>query len=442
MLSLGRWLREYFNYFILRRIQVPLSQKFPLMKKFFDKYLIRNNVKKDLLFIKKYHKDKRKIVFFGLNDITKLYIKNIERIYPELLYGIIFYPEQPEPIDPKYKKYVKNLDELFYEDLDTFLLYAANNWEEIKIAGMLIENNVNRADIFHNGRTELLGGSTKKVEAYDPIIGYSRNEKDTPGFVVFANVNDEKDKNIFKIITLGGSTSDPYLSNIKSWSELLFEMLNNLNIPVKIYAGGVSGYTASQEALKLIRDGITLKPDLVLSYSGVNDVQSKLYDVEKHFFVRSYMPNIFKTLIKHRKIKNELQGDFVLTELNLGVENWENKAEFWIRCERTMHAVCEEFDIKFHAFLQPRFIRKYVLMYSLFDPKIIASDLFFDTVSTYIARGRGQLWLHDFTNIFNGSDELFYDFCHVYEKGNRIIAQKILPYVLEAIKIKEQNKEK
>ena len=39
-------------------------------------------------------------------------------------------------------------------------------------------------------------------------------------------------------------------------------------------------------------------------------------------------------------------------------------------------------------------------------------------------------------------NELFYDFCHVYEKGNRIIAQKILPYVLEAIKIKEQNKEK
>ena len=54
--------------------------------------------------------------------------------------------------------------------------------------------------------------------------------------------------------------------------------------------------------------------------------------------------------------------------------------------------------------------------------------------------GGDKSWLHDFRNIFGGSEEVFYDGCHVYEKGNKIIAQKMLPYVLDAIKAKNEKK--
>ena len=65
---------------------------------------------------------------------------------------------------------------------------------------------------------------------------------------------------------------------------------------------------------------------------------------------------------------------------------------------------------------------------------------FFENVSAFISQEGENLHIHDFTHIFDGHDDVFYDCCHVYEKGNRIIAQKILPFVLSAIENKNRRK--
>ena len=377
MLSLWRWIYEYFRYFTLKRISEPICIKFPKLGSFLKNYSAIHNIKKDLSFINKYHQDKRKIVFFGLNEVTKLYIDHIELTCPELLYGIIFYSEEHEKLETKYEHYTKTLDELFYENLDDFLFYVMNDWEYRKIEGMLIENGVKKSNIFRKGRRKEYLDGTLKIEAYDPILGYSRIGGEVPSFAVFSNADDQQNTDIFKIITLGGSTTDPYFSNIKSWSEYLFEMLKNLNIPVKIYAGGVAAYTVSQEALKLIKDGLNLKPDLVFSYSGMNDVPN-LYNVDNYFFIKRYMLKIFTPLIQKKMIKNEMQCKLLrITELALGVKGLETDADFWIKCEKIMHAVCNEFGIEFHAFLQPTIRQE--------AERIV----FFDAISTYIARGGG-----------------------------------------------------
>ena len=142
----------------------------------------------------------------------------------------------------------------------------------------------------------------------------------------------------------------------------------------------------SQKLLKLIRDGVILRPDLMLSYSGINDVRIDTYDVENHFFMRKFMADILFTLIKGGKIKNWLQININLKTLTFGIENWESKAEFWIRCERTMYAVCKEFGIKFHAFLQPKRVANRELFNGHTVSEIAFMNSFFDTISTYISR--------------------------------------------------------
>jgi hypothetical protein len=39
-----------------------------------------------------------------------------------------------------------------------------------------------------------------------------------------------------------------------------------------IVNGGTGGYSSNQELIKLIRDGLEFKPDIVISYSGINDM--------------------------------------------------------------------------------------------------------------------------------------------------------------------------
>ncbi len=446
ILSFRHWLAAFFRNYVKERIVKRLVNKFPKLIPVFEKYDIKRNAKKDIMYLKRFHADK-KIVFFGFNEFTEHYLKIIEHEAPEILYGVIldYNPDRSYKIDERYKKYVKKIDELFYEQPDSFLFYITDRQAHTKIEGTLVENGFSAVDIFKNGRRKIPQCSTRFINAYDPLLGYARNEDDHPGFAIFENKISDDENDVFKIAVLGGSTSDPYVENIKSWPETLCEMLKELKIPAKIYSGGVSSYTVSQEVIKLIRDCIVIRPDLILSYSGINDIPMLdngfgRYDVEAHPYIRDYMPDIFSKLIKHGKIKNTYMSMLPLTDLSLGVQNNKSKADFWIDCEKIMSLVCKGFNIEFHGFFQPvnkTLLTRDILFLYKNMPRI---NSFFENVSAFISQEGENLHIHDFTHIFDGHDNVYYDCCHVYEKGNRIIAQKILPFVLNAIENKNRRK--
>ena len=72
------------------------------------------------------------------------------------------------------------------------------------------------------------------------------------------------------ILTMGGSTTDAARGN-DSWPEELSKLLAKRGISATVVNGGTSGYSTNQELLKLLRDGLQFKPDIIISYSGVND---------------------------------------------------------------------------------------------------------------------------------------------------------------------------
>lgn len=129
---------------------------------------------------------------------------------------------------------------------------------------------------------------------YDPLLGYNlgTKNKDTAGFCIYGDMQNAK----FHILTLGGSTTDPSIYPFKCWSECLHDLLEEAGLSNAVICGGVAGYTSAEELFKLIRDGFSLKPDIVLNYSGGNDMQVE----EEYPYINFYMREIGEYLVQKR----------------------------------------------------------------------------------------------------------------------------------------------
>lgn len=275
---------------------------------------------------------------------------------------------------------------------------------------------------------------------YDPILGYNlgKSEYGIEGFRIFGDIHNAR----LRVLTLGGSTTDPYIYPFKSWSECLHEVLNSKGCSNVVICGGVAGYRSSEELFKLIRDGFAFKPDIVLNYSGFND----LY-LDEHPYINSYMRQISLSL-KTQKTQKTLHfnrhefdicwgqnGDFDGTV--------EETYAFWINNEKMIHAICEARQVRQITFLQPslfngwKIMSEYEQSYQL-NLVYIGQERFLATTFgerlrqfTLIAQndiGKYE-WVKDLSDIM-GDKDVYIDHCHVNEFGNQIIAENIANVVL------------
>lgn len=137
--------------------------------------------------------------------------------------------------------------------------YFCTNYNQFRKIEELLENyGVRKDNICVIGdASKFTGSGGAVIDVFDPLIGNTRVlEGELPGYVIFRDPDQTKTNDrAFRILTLGGSTSDPTTANVKSWSELLFDALRDMGIAVEIWAGGVVNYVAEQELKKLIREG-------------------------------------------------------------------------------------------------------------------------------------------------------------------------------------------
>ena len=109
-------------------------------------------------------------------------------------------------------------------------------------------------------------------------------------------------------------------------------------LSVKIFNGAIAGIGAHQEALKLFRDIQKLKPDLVLSYSGVNDFDS-WQDYSP--FVKDYQFEFLNQLFKDpispilpntiRCLQSVLGKEKKISGVHWGKKNYVDKKNKWIQ---------------------------------------------------------------------------------------------------------------
>jgi len=392
----------------------------------------------------------RSLLIYGIGEVAvnlKRYLA-LNGIHTDALIDDNLCGQKIEELD------VISLIDLVYMENGKYFVILARDDENYGLSRQKFLDMGLREDVDFTYFTEIPG--TNELFHYDVTLSFSRIRQTYQGFEVFGN---ESDADAIRIVALGGSTTECSLFYVKGWVRFLVDYLKEQGISAVVYGGGVSSYTSSQELLKLIRDVIPLNPDIVISYSGVNDLYSfpKPEDGERYrrpFITRfqmQFIQQILERLTKEVGIPvvnapswNQLGHSTVF----YGLKNNKTAAELWIDNERMMNALCEAFEIHFFGFFQPfRFNGSYQctplqeIIHSRRDltcvPTADGEKRWGESVKkdrdTIISEITKYSFLSDFSNIFDGQSEVFYDTTHVYENGNMVIARGIFNKILPCI---------
>ena len=185
--------------------------------------------------------------------------------------------------------------------------------------------------------------------------------------------------------------------------------------------GGAWGYPVETELVKFLRDVLPLKPDMVISYSGVNNLVAD----SQHPFCNVYQRQFYENASARSNIR----------PVTYGISREEDNFTQWLCSERIMKAVCEAFGIHFMSILQPLLGAKGT-EYSFEEKEIILNTIANNPSVDYMKRGKEfsesvkekvdeYTWLYNFSQILDGAEDIWIDKCHVNEKGNEIIAKEV-----------------
>ncbi len=285
-----------------------------------------------------------------------------------------------------------------------------------------------------------IGGYTDLLNSIDSLLTLNRVSETIPGFKIWGN-----DLNTYKIVVLGNSTSDPTTGNIKCWSELLYEKLMEKNYPIQVFCGAITGYSSTQEFLKLNRDVLNLNPNLVISFSGFNDVEGNS-TVEKFPFLHKYQKKFYDFLQTNPRLAPDSMYVRNVSNVTHGIPCLKKDFEIWVDNMRKMHAVCSEFHIDFVAFLQP--MVEFMGPEKSPEQERIIEEFYGDVDYTEVIRtetefcsgAKNEIYQYDYiidlSDMFQDDENVFYDTCHCNEKGNQKIADMIYKNIIKYVAYK------
>lgn len=329
----------------------------------------------------------------------------------------------------------ENLDNILYEEIDAMYVLVITRIDPFRKVSLLLDYGLSLEQIWILDLDKERG--TKGKECYDTLLGYTR-EDDWQGFTIFGN-RDSK----YKIMTLGGSTTDATCSGLRSWSELLYNKIKDIYPDISVWCGGMGGFVSGMELFKLIRDGICINPSMIISYSGFNDIY---HDYINILAPRDRMAYGYQVDILEKALKNGIIYSYnpkiKVSKVISGDNSAWNIAERWIENERMMKAVCEVNNIVFRSYFQPCRIYEEAIKEEPVDKDILEHygrlklrhDVIED-IHMFFFQWYGIIkeklkeeknsFITDLSNIFIHESNIYTDECHVYEKGNRIICNRI-----------------
>lgn len=248
-------------------------------------------------------------------------------------------------------------------------------------------------------------------ENADPLVGGSILYPD--GKLGWKRYGAEKQARI-KIMIVGGSTSsEVYMP--ENWISKLYYKLCADNIEVTIYNGAHTGNDIVIELLRILRDGYTLQPQIVISMSGVNNLCYKKY--ENQF-------NVERFIDARRKNGNNSAG-----------KN-ETLYSFWSRNLKVMRCIANFYGAQFFGFLQPMNIT--IDDMGLYEKTVYEMDGRSEGAKKFSQLANDEDGYINLMRLFEHQDEMFFDLCHYTEKGHEVIADKVYetikPTIMELIK--------
>lgn len=267
---------------------------------------------------------------------------------------------------------------------------------------------------------------------YDPVLGFNSSGSDEcPGYYILGG-DEDSGSSPKKIMILGGSSTDPGSFYIKSWTEFLHELLDANGFDVKLYNGAVTGYTGSQELIKLLRDFSALRPDCVITLSGINNNHL----VNGYPFMTDYQVKLGSSVDPGRlpTVNTKRLASFSVPRTP--AEGFD-KYGYWLNQQKTAHYYCAQYGVPYFCFLQPNLMSKDEEKLLPEEREYLANRSFMGrpglTPQGYreITVGFRRLvesnpdleWLFDLSDIYDQTKRSVYlDGIHVNEEGNRILS--------------------
>ncbi|MCM1154144.1 MAG: hypothetical protein NC489_15150 [Ruminococcus flavefaciens] len=362
-------------------------------------------------------KGDRKLVIYGTGE----YALKCYKILQMLGYEIAFFVSLTEIKTQIERKQVVSIYDLIYQPEEYYIYVCVKpvDYEKVtyELKSLGYRELYDYAPAWERGLDRI----------YDPHLGYIcitvESGKDYNGFYTVPANSDTKE---YRILILGGSTSDPWCTPVKLWCQFLWEICQEHGYNVEIIIGGTMGYASAQELEKLVRDGINLNVDLVISYSGANDI----FDRGEYPFLNLFQLDTCTIFDNKEKGLKSSRG--------LKRRNVDPYYE-WIQNERMMHGILNEFQIPFLAVYQPvlwsKGGKKYIdeitkeKMHRSTIVDIEGYEMAIKNANSARAKIKYDAenieWIYDFTTIFDNEPEVYVDVVHCTEKGNRIIAEKM-----------------
>jgi hypothetical protein len=252
---------------------------------------------------------------------------------------------------------------------------------------------------------------------------------------------------------LGGSTIWGYGVNDANTIPSLFSQIGNSKYSVSNL--GEPGYSAFQSTVFLMKylNIKNKKPDLIITYDGVNNSPTflpKLFSHPKELGINLIMKGVEKRKkfrlinLPNRqemlfKIKNKTISSFsndknssIITDLR----NKESAIELldsWLN----MKIICEANNVKFLCILQPNIYIGNPNTFNLngfeYYPQFSKHSYnYYDNIFVLLESSKYESLKENFINLGNSLDNVenvYIDYCHLSPKGNLIIAEKILSHL-------------
>ena len=283
-------------------------------------------------------------------------------------------------------------------------------------------------------------GSSFSGYDFDPLLGWSLKKEvlESTGFTVKKRILQlgKGNSSGITILITGGSTTD-LVMNKENWPVQLFNLFEERKLNATIYVASVGGYNSGQELLRLIRDGIELKPDIHISYSGANESNwpdyssaeaNQVYENTLRSFGSIIIPN---TVFLIRSGFSSLFTDQTILYKPYNKSNKSYQAyEFWIKNMKIMKGISEAYGYRFYGILQPVLGMTYDQPHQPFihHPGILDNlNNYCEFYPNAMKLVPNEECLYDFTNIFdNETGYVFSDECHLAQTYYQVcVAERV-----------------
>lgn len=369
------------------------------------------NLFQNIDFAVKRHK---KIYLYGRkNKIAKL-MEHILGIYGIKVTGYISDCEREENVESIYSIALGGIKDklvILCEILPEKMIEARNH---IELAGFSLEEQNYVGFEWYTASDDNL--MTVYSQDFDALVGmsivYSQGK---PGWKQYGK---EKENDI-RIAVLGGSTSSE-VYHPENWVSKLYYKLKQENISVTIYNGAHTADDIVDEMLRLLRDISVLKPHIVISMSGVNNLA---YKNSSNQFNETRMLSWAKSISRDKAYCT-------------GVDTDESLFSFWNRNQNLLRVISNFYGAAFLGFLQPINItmeRMDLREKSLFelDHRIVGAMDFAQSE----CNGHGYINL---LRLFEHQDDMFIDIAHYTDRAQEVIANKVYDAVMPIIQTLEK----